>query len=157
MKKIYHLFAFVALAFALASCHPLDNTYKKLDDNPVPAKPSTITYTLVAADYKLLPSTTNPYKNGNFASGDEANQYVPTILNLKYPLAGDGSNANISYTVSTPTSQIKVADSVFNDVAYTLTDADYNNSFHDFSDAQVLTWLPTKYPSPVNNQEALLT
>jgi hypothetical protein len=157
MKKIYHLFAFVAAAFALASCHPLDNTYKKLDDNPVPAKPSTITYTLAAADYKLLPSTTNPYKNGSFASNDEANQFVPTILNLKYPLAGDGSNANITYSISTPTSQIKVADSLFKDVAYTLTDADYNNSFHDFSDSQVLSWLKIKYPTPAVNQLALIT
>lgn len=157
MKKIYHLFTLAVIAVAFTACHPLDNTYKKLDENPVPAKPTTINYTLTAVDYKLLPSSVNPNKNGNFASNDEANQYVPTILNLKYPTAADGSNANISYTIATPTTQVKVADSLFTDVAYTLVDADYNNSFHDFSDAQVLAWLPTKYTAPVNNQEALLT
>lgn len=160
MKKIYYLFACVALALAFSSCHPLDKTYKQLDDNPTPATPTSLTYTLVAADYKLLPSTTNPYKNGSFASNDEANQYVPTILNSKYPDAADGSNANITYSISTPTPQVKVADSLFAHVAYTLADADYNNSFHDYSDAQVLTWLgstASHFPNPVANEEALLT
>jgi hypothetical protein len=150
MKKIYYLFAFVAAAFALASCHPLDNTYKKLDAAPAPAQ--TITYSLAAADYGILDTTIYAHFTHSFKTADDAKLYIPRILNSKYGQAGSGSNANISFAT-----QLVLADSVYKDLAYTLVNTDYNNSFHDYSAAQVLTWLPKKYPEPADNQLAVLT
>lgn len=154
MKKIYYLFAFVAALFVLASCHPMDNTYKKLDDAPVPAQ--TITYSLVTSDYGLLDTTVYAHFTHSFKTQADAKLYIPTILNSKYRQAGTGSNANVSFAT-----QIILADSVYKDISYTLTDADYlllpNNKFTDFSSSQILNWLPYKYPSPVDNQLAVLT
>jgi len=151
---------YVAVVIACTSCHPLDKTYKTLDENPVPVAAKSLTYTLVAADYKLLPSTAAANKSGNFTSVADANANIPTILNSKFPFGyGDGSNASITYTSAPIT--VKPADSLFADVAYTLTHDDYlllpKNTFTDFSTAQILSWLPYKYPTPVDNQLAVLS
>lgn len=154
MKKIYYLFAFVAAAFALASCHPLDSTYKKLDEAPAPVQ--SITYKLTTADYTILDTSVYAHFSHSFKTTDDAKTYIPVILNSKYPTATNGSNANITFN-----SQIVLADSVYKDVAYTLTNADYlllpGNNYTDFSSSQILKWLPYKYTSPVNNQLAVLT
>lgn len=171
MKKIFNVFAIAAAAVVVTSCNPLDKTYKTIDDNPIPAAASSYTYTVVAADYKLLPTTSTAYKNGVFSTSVDANTYVPTILAAKYPLAGNGSKATVTYNIATATPQIKLADSLYTHVAYTLTNADYlllpNNKYTDFSDAQVESWLPyagnptgavgTSFGSPAANTLALLT
>ncbi|MDB5137649.1 MAG: hypothetical protein JWP37_4252 [Mucilaginibacter sp.] len=154
MKKIYYLFAFVATAIAFAACHPLDSTYKQLDEAPLPAQ--TITYNLATTDFSLLDTSVYAHYTHSFRTQADAKMYIPTILNSKYPQVGNGSNANITFTT-----QIKLADSVYKDVAYTLTNADYlllpNNKFTDFSSAQILNWLPYKYLAPVDNQLEVLT
>lgn len=171
MKKILNVFAIAAAAVVITSCNPLDKTYKTIDDNPIPAGASSYTYTVAAADFKLLPSTSSAYVNGVFSTSVDANTYVPTILAAKYPLAGNGSKATVTYNIATATPQIKLTDSLFKDVAYTLTASDYlllpNNKYADFSDAQVESWLPyagnptnavgTSFGSPVGNTLALLT
>jgi len=157
MKKIYYLFTWMSIAIAFVSCKPLSKTYNALDG--MPKTPKTLTYTLQAADYALLPTTVPANKALGFTSVADANANIPTILNYKFFDYPDGSNGNITYT-STPVT-VKLADSVLKDVAYTLTKADYlllpNNTFTDFSSTQILTWLPYKYPNPIANQLAVLT
>lgn len=163
MKKIYYLFAFIAVATALSACHPLDETYKKLGPVPAPTAPIpapiTVNLTLAPADYTLLPADNYAHTSLSFKTSDDAKEDIPTILSSKYPTASDKSTLNVIYANSPAT--ITVADTLFTDVAYTLTDADYlllpNNKYTDFSASQILSWLPYKYPTPLDNQLALLT
>jgi hypothetical protein len=157
MKKIYNLFTLLGLAVAFTACHPLNKTYKALDGLGKPVQ--TLNYTLLPADYAILPSTVAASKALGFSSAADANANIPTILNYKFFDYSDGSNANITYT--SVALKVTLADSVFKDVSYTLTNADYlllpGNKFTDFSVAQVLSWLPYKYPTPVANQLAVIT
>ena len=160
MKKIYYLFAFVAAAFALTSCNPLDKTYKELGPVPHPAVPAqSVTLTLAPADYSLLPATNYAKTTLSFKTKDDAAASIPTILASKYSGYPDKSTASVTYASSPAT--IAIADTSFAHVAYTLTDDDYlllpGNTFKDFSASQILKWLPYKYPDPVVNQLALLT
>ena len=154
MKKIYHLFAFAALAIALTACHPLDKTYKQLDNLPVPKQ--SITYTLATADFAHLDTSVYAHYTHSFTTTADAKQYIPVILNSIYPDVSSGSNANVAFTM-----QLKLADSVYKDIAYTLTNDDYlllpGNKYPDFSISQVINWLPYKYPAPADNQLAVLT
>ncbi|HTD97651.1 MAG TPA: hypothetical protein VK668_00115 [Mucilaginibacter sp.] len=156
MKKIHYLLAFILAATALSACNPMDSTYKQLGDLPVPtAPPATVTITLAAADYGLLPATDYAKTSLSYKTQDDAAVSIPTILAAKYPGYSDKSTANVTYANSP--AKVVVADTTFANVAYTLTDADYNNSFKDFSASQVLSWLLTKYQNPLPNQLALLT
>jgi len=172
MKKNYYLLALLAVTFAFSSCNPLSNTYKELGPAPVKTVPAqTVTYSLTATDYKLLPSTVYASTSLSFLNTADANQYVPVILNSKYGTYPDGSTAGITFNIGTPAPSIKLADSVYNatvfgtqptGLTYTLVNnADYlllpTNKFADFSIAQVLTWLPYKYTAPVANQLEVLT
>jgi len=146
--------ALVAVTFAACQKQPVVPTFK------APVTPSTITLTLAPADYALLPSTNYAAKALSFDNVTDASTSIPTILTTKYPLAGDGSTAAVTYTQSALYFK-PAADSVYTDVAYTLTPADYlllpGNKYTDFSISQVLQWLPYKYTNPVANQLALLT
>lgn len=160
MKKIYNLIAFVAVAVGLSACHPMNETYKQLDASPT-ANPKTLTYTLTSGDYSLLPTTSAAYKAKAFTGTADANTGIPTILNNKFVYGYDnGSNANITFT---PTSaNIVQPDSLYADLKYTLVNnADYlllpKNTNADFSVAQLLSWLPYKYPNPAANEQHLLT
>ncbi len=150
MKKIYYLLALLALAFTACQKQP----------NLVPATyTKAMNLTLSQSDYGLLPSTDYPHSSFTIDNTTDANTYIPVILNARDPQLGNGSTANVTYTVSAP--YFKLTDSVYKDVAYTLTNADYlllpGNKYTDFSIAQVLSWLPYKYPTPVTNQLAVLT
>lgn len=159
MKKIYYLLTLIAVIAAFSACRPLNKTYKDLDGAPQPVK--TVNYTLVTADYKLLPSTN---KNQYFLSTDEANTNIPTILTQKFAGYPDGSNANITFNINT----VAQTDSVLADISYTLANpADYTGilgagaKFIEFTSAQILTWLTTttnpKFANPKPNQLAILT
>jgi len=150
MKKIYYLLAMLTVALSACQKQP----------NLVPASyTKTMNLTLQSSDYLLLPSTDYPHSTYTFDNTADANTYIPIILNARDPQLGNGSTANVTYTVSAP--YFKLTDSVYADVAYTLTKADYlllpGNKFSDFSIAQALSWLPYKYPTPVKNQLAVLT
>ena len=155
MKKIFYLMAFVAVTFTACQKQPIVPLY------PAVSSVQTYNITLASSDYALLPSTVYASKSFSFNNAADAQNYIPTILNAKYPskVAADNSTAAVTYTQSAPT--FKLTDSVYADVAYTLTAADYlllpGNKYTDFSLAQVLAWLPYKYPTPVANQLALLT
>lgn len=150
MKKIYYLLILAAITFASCQKQPViaPEAYTKA-----------MTFTLATSDYQLLPATAYPYKSFSFKSNADANLYIPQILNLKEPQLGNGSTANITYTVAP--AAITIADSLFNDVSYTVTTADYaavtKGTFKDFSPAQTLSFLAYKYPAPVANQLAVIT
>jgi hypothetical protein len=116
-----------------------------------------LTLTLQPADYQLLtgyPATTFTIDNDSQAETD-----IPVILNSEYANLDNGSTAVVTYAKSAL--YFKLSDSSYNDVAYTLTSADYKllpgNKYTDFSIAQVLQWLPYKFPTPANNELKLLT
>lgn len=156
MKKIYYLIAFMAIVAGFSACNPMNETYKQLDASPTP-NPKTLTYTLTSTDYGLGGST----KLGYFTSVADANTNIPKILNAKFVYGYDnGSNANITYSSSL--GNITQPDSVYADLKYTLVNnADYlllpGNKFADFSVAQILSWLPNKYPNPAANEQHILT
>jgi hypothetical protein len=153
MKKIYYLLALLPLAFTACQKEPL-----------VPAnsltKTGTLTFTLAPADYQLLPSSDYPYSSNNFNSISDANLYIPMILTAKESsLLNNGSTATVTYALA-PAS-LKVADSLYSDVAYTVTSADYfavtGNHYGDFSASDVLNFLAYKYPAAVANQLAVIS
>jgi hypothetical protein len=154
MKKIYYLLAFVALAFTACQKQPIV-------PNPNLAHTPSLTLTLAQADYQMLDTSTYAYKSSAFLSDADAKLNIPLILAAKYPRLDDKSTAAVTFAVGTPT--IKLPDSVYKDVAYTLTNADYlllpGNKYTDFSAAQILSWLPygPKTSAPVANQLAVLT
>jgi len=156
MKKIYYLLALVVLAFTSCQKQPILPVGVNA---PGSAYTKQLTITLASSDYKSLPNKVYPTTTLNFATIADAKLYIPTILNTKYPQLDDGSTASVSFALAAPA--ITLADSTNANTAYTLTNADYlllpKNTFTDFSTAQILSWLPYKYPNPVNNQLAVLT
>lgn len=157
MKRIYYLMGVIAAA-ALASCHPMSSTYKALDENPTP---SSLTYTLQSADYKLVPKSVDsvPAKTLSFSSASQAKADIPSILNSKFFKYGNGSNASVTYKI---TAYLAQPDSLYSDLIYTLVDkADYlllpGNTYNDFSISQTIQWLPYKYPNAKVNQQYVLT
>jgi hypothetical protein len=150
MKRIYYLLAIVAIAFTACQKQPIVGLGGSASNEV-----KIINVTLAAADYKMLDTTVYAYKSKTFKSDADAKLYIPIILNKSYPQLSNGSIANVSYS-----SQFVVADSVYSHLTYTLTNADYlllpKNTFTDFSIAQVITWLPFKYTSPVDNQQVIL-
>ncbi|HEY8930366.1 MAG TPA: hypothetical protein VIM55_14295 [Mucilaginibacter sp.] len=158
MKRLLlNIIGIAAIAVAFSSCRPMDDTYKAL--GPVSVTPQNFAITLAAADYAILPTSNYAHSTLSFKTKDDAATSIPTILGSKYPNYKDKSSVAVTYATSPAT--IKLADSVFNDVNYKLTDDDYlllpNNTFKDFSASQILKWLPYKYPDPAANQLALLT
>lgn len=154
MKKISNILVLAALALSACQKQPVI-------PNTMPLHKAKLTQTMVAADYKKLDTASYGYKNGVFQSEDDAKQTIPGLLTTEYPRVDDGSTADVTFNVGTP--QVKVADSVYKNVAYTLTNADYlllpGNKFTDFTAAQILSWLPygPKTSSPKANQLAVLT
>jgi hypothetical protein len=150
MKKIYYLIALLAVVFTACQKQPVVGPAAYI---------KAMTLTLAESDYQLLPTSDYPHNTLSFDNTADANTYIPIILNARDPQLGNGSTANVTYTISAPF--FKLADSVYKDVAYTLTDADYTllpgNTFTDFSASQILKWLPYEYPKPVSNQLAVLT
>lgn len=153
MKKIYYLLAFVILAFTACQKEPALHSV-------APSEVKALTITLQASDYQLLPSNDYPSTALTIDDDADAQKYVPIILNSKYANLDNGSTATVTYAKSALFFK-PAADSLFDDVAYTLTNADYKllpgNNFTDFSISQVLQWLPYKYPTPVKNELKLLT
>ncbi|AYL95585.1 hypothetical protein [Mucilaginibacter celer] len=154
MKKIYYPLTLLALAFTACQKQPVI-------PNTQAVHKASLTQTLGSADYKKLDTSAYGYKNGVFKSDDDAKQSIPAILTAENPRVDDGSTAQVTFNVGTPV--IKVADSLYSSVAYTLTNADYlllpGNKYNDFSAAQMLAWLPygPKTSSPKANQLAVVT
>ncbi|MDO3641732.1 hypothetical protein [Mucilaginibacter sp. L3T2-6] len=161
MKKIlFNISVLAAIAFVFSACHPMNKTYEAIGPVPTPSgTPQTFSITLATSDYAYLPTSNYAKTTLSFKTKDDAAASIPVILAAKYPNYANKSSANVTYNFSPVT--IKLADSVFANVAYTLTDDDYlllpNNKYTDFSASQILKWLPYKYPDASPNQLALLT
>lgn len=155
------------MVVAFSACNPLDKTYKDLGALP---KPATIipkrlldtAFTLSNGDYALLPASSPAKTAGTFKLKDSAAVDIPLILSAKITNLLDKSKAKVTFGL-TPTT-IKLADSVYSHVAYTVQPADYTaasgvtkTNFKDYSDAQVLLFLTWLYPNPQPNQLAVLT
>lgn len=155
MKKIYYLLALAALAFTACQKQP----YVVPTTPLVKSEKAALTLTLAPADYQLLPASAYPATSDNFNSVTDANNYIPMILAAKEPAyVADGSTAVVTYTLAPPS--LKVADSVYSHLTYTLVAADYvagGSNYGDFSATEILNWLPVKYPAPVANQLAIIT
>jgi len=156
MKKIYYLLAFAGLLSAGCQKQPLISS-ATINASEV----KTLNLTLAASDYSTLGSTVYAYKTNNFNSTADAKQYIPTILNDEYPQLSNGSKANVTFSQN---QQVALVDSVYKDQQYTLVTTPVNdykllpgNTFSDFSIAQVLAWLPYKFPTPAATQEEILT
>jgi len=153
MKKIYYLLAFVALAFSACQKEPALHQI-----TVIPPLKQTLAITLQSSDYQSL-SSGYPKSTLTIDNNTDAGIYVPQILNKEYSNVADGSTATVTYTQSALYFK-PATDSLYNDVYYSLTAADYTllpgNTYADFSVAQTLSWLPYKYTTPVKNQLALI-
>jgi len=142
MKKIYYLLAFATVAITLASCDPLSQTYKQMD-------------AVVAQTPQTLPITLTT----SYASPSLAVTGILATLNSTYAKSPDGTNAAVTY-VATASSTAFAPVVTLSQVAYTMVAADYTfpgNTFSDLTDAGVLNFLAYKYPTPVANQQVVLT
>lgn len=175
MKKIHYLLALLAVITVFSACNPLDKTYKDLGAIPKPVAPqTTFSLTLAAADYSILPKGNAAKTALYFKALDSAKAGIPIILASKYPTYGEKSSVTVTYNVSPST--VKLVDSAYTatpfllpsgatsvtGLTYTLVNnADYlllpGNKFADFSVAQMLTWLPNKYPAPVEGEFHVFT
>lgn len=148
MKKIYFLLALAVMAFTACQKQP----------NLVPSSyVKSMTLTLQPADYQLLSSKDYPYNSLGFYSVTDANIYIPQILNARDPQLGNGSKANVTFNL---TPAVSPADSVYSDLTYTVTSADYTNAgskYGDFTAGEVLAFLASKYSNPTPNQLVILT
>ncbi len=149
MKKIYYLLAALTITFTACQKQPnlLPSSYVKA-----------MTLTLQPADYQLLSSKDYPYSSFSFYNIQDANTYIPQILNTRDPQLGNGSTASITFSLNP---SVSPADSVYSHLTYTVTSADYfavtGNHFGDFSASDVLNFLAYKYPTPSANQLAIIT
>lgn len=150
-KEILYFLAFIVIA--ITACNPLEDTYNQLDQLP---KTEPFTLTLGDVQYKILPSSSAPYKQLYFSTETEAKANIPTILNALYSNYSDGASATVNYTVA--------GNVVSSRTSYTLTATDYTNMGFSNSrinvtngDNDVLAFLNTKYPAPTENQLVILT
>jgi len=159
MKKILYFLAFGILA--LSACQKNQDLHPTAVVKVVPV-PTVASITLGATDYAHLSPSTPASTQQFFHGTTDAFANIPTILTQEYPTAADKSQITVTYATSPVVpAYFKPVDSLYSHDAYTLTAADYNNSFNDFSAAQFTTWFNGKYNSvsapPVDHQETVLT
>lgn len=155
-KNILYLLAFFAVIFT--SCNPL-----KDEINNIKLAPKTLTLTLTAADYGLLPKENYAQKALYFNTTADANEFISIILNAKFAPLADGNKALVTYN-SSP-AQVKPADSLLSSTGavptqYLVLAADYSaingNANQNFTAANVIKFLDAKFPVKVENQLIVL-
>lgn len=152
MKKIYYLVVFVALAFTACQKQPIVGPGSIAN-----SEVKTMALTLAASDYQLLPSSDYPHNTLSFNNMADANTYVPIILNARDPQLSNGSKATITFALGT---NIQVADSLYKDLTYTVTAADYiaaGSTYGDFTASEAVAFVAAKYTNPTPNQLVVLT
>ena len=153
MKKIYYLAVLAVMTFTACQKQPYITPTTPL------TKAGALTLTLAPADYQLLPKADYPYTSFNFNSTTDADNFIPMILAAKESsFLNDGSTATVTYTLAP--ANLKVADSLYADVFYTVTNADYTatgSKYGDYTPSEVLGFLAYKYPTPAANQLAVIS
>jgi hypothetical protein len=153
MKKIYFLLAAALMAFAACQKQPYVAPTSPL------TKAGSFTFTLQESDYQLLPMSDYPSTTFMFNTTTDADNFIPLILAAKESAQlNNGSTATVTYALAPPS--ITLADSLYKDLTYTVTSADYTNAgskYGDFTASEVLSFLSIKYPTPAANQLVLLT
>lgn len=140
---------------SVVSCNKLNEVYEDLDQNGYGDYQRTgMTLTLSDQDYESATSTQGAPAyvgtGGYFLSTEEAETYIPGILNTNYTQYGNGSQATIVYN-------LVVDDSIAVVSEYTVTDQDYDAvglNYGNFeTEAQVISFLTDRYPM-VNSANA---
>jgi hypothetical protein len=115
MKKIYYLFAFGILTLTACQKEPALHSV-------LPSEEKSLTITLQKSDYAYI--TGYPSSTLTIDDITDAQKYIPEILNAEYANLDNGSTAAVTYTQSA-LYFVPAADSLYSDVAYTLTASDY--------------------------------
>ena len=92
MKKI--LLYFLGLGLVLGACNPMDEIYDEIEATDYPTVKS-LEITLADDDYDLAGGNVAKFKN--FSSSNTAEEFMPIILDAKYPGLGKGSIAQVTY------------------------------------------------------------
>ncbi len=156
-KSVYLLMMFLGLAFT--SCEPMDDIHEEVDA-AIANKPiaGNIDYTMVEDDY-----TADAEDGGlglrypNFSSVTEAQDLIPELLSMKYPVWGEGSIANVTFDIYAPVVTPKTV------VSYEVTTEDYDSydataKYNNFdSMSQIYTFLNDKYPDVENRTLVVLS
>ncbi|GAB2761459.1 hypothetical protein [Salinimicrobium soli] len=148
-KSFYFLMMFIGLA--LTSCEPMEDIHDEIDtaidNSPVQG---VVDYTLTEDDYK-------DKKKGlglnftSFNSVDDAKAMIPVLLDMKYPVWGEGSLVNVTFNLYDP---IRIQE-------VTLTEADYQdlglsaNYITDFY--QLRNFLKSEFPQAKEGAYAEVT
>ncbi|HET8886651.1 MAG TPA: hypothetical protein VFM70_09905 [Salinimicrobium sp.] len=133
MKKLIYLL--IAFGFVLTSCEPVEDIHGDIDatiNNDVVAN---VDYTMVEEDY------IGDERDGGleletpfFASYEEAEQLIPSFLEMLYPAWGNTSTVNVTFDYSQPLNNEDITE-------YEVTDQDYEDlglNFGNFDNTEDL-------------------
>ncbi|MBE0650868.1 MAG: choice-of-anchor J domain-containing protein [Bacteroidales bacterium] len=153
MNKLYKIL--LILIVALASCNPMENINKQMDEQ-APAPKESFSYTLASGDYSTISTaalkvatdaadsaTAKSINSTNSLPEGYAATYVPAILQSAYPALGLGSNAQITYNFNNGSLASLVQYTSANQ--YKLSAADYNSIGGDV--ANYGTFSPSNPPA----------
>ena len=150
MKKI--LFISAVLLTSLAAC---DDYIDKFDVDYELTDEKSISYTLTSSDYTTIANYSSNQEiaeakgtsysealaavatNKYFTSMAPAEDYIPALLEAKYPNATDGSSFKVTYNLYQGTSAY--LDELTDIDSYTLSSSDYNSVWGETSTATYLT------------------
>ncbi len=175
MNRLYKIL--LILVVALASCNPMDNINKQMDQQVTPPK-ATFNYTLTSADYASISgmalkdasnhsdtTAANKIKSSQYLMGSYDHTYIPDLLLSLYPGLGNESNAHVTYNYYNgplaATVEYEAVDQ------YSLGDADYQSMggavgiYKYFSPSNPATsfipdFMSAKYPSDTSGMMRLV-
>lgn len=176
MNRLYKIL--LILIVALASCNPMKNINKQIEDQ-AKAPRSTFNYTLTSADYSTIKdyalkfATThadsveaNKIASSEYLMGNYDHTFIPFLLKELYPALGDKSSAQVSYNYYVgPTTKTVMYEGANQ---YKLSADDYNaindsvgfyGSFYpDYSPQNYIPdFLKTKFPDAADSTLEFVT
>lgn len=175
MNRLYKIL--LILVVALASCNPMENINKQMDQQ-VTAPKAAFNYTLSSTDYASISSmalkdasnhsdstTAKKIKSSQYLFGSYDHTYIPDLLLSLYPGLGNESNAHVTYNYYNgplaATAQYETVDQ------YTLGTADYQSmggavsiykyfSLSNPATSFIPDFLSAKYPSDTSGTTRLV-
>lgn len=101
MKKIFYIALVLSFGSLFQSCDPMKDIYTDLDAGAIDQSGVVdIELTLTDTEYKFLEKVEGAeaiFANKSFSTEDQAKQFIPTILDRKYPYLGEKSSAKVTY------------------------------------------------------------